>query len=170
MNRKVQQALLLIDNLLNWASEEFNNETQQKEEVFALHYLVDEITAFYQEMNEEDKEIVLLQNDRGFLFGDSNQIKTIIRNLLNNALKYGKSTVWVESHHAGSEMILRIMDDGSGLDLEESQDEEEQAGWGIGLDVVRKFTHAHKGKFRLYRSKETTIAECRLPTADLSQI
>jgi two-component system, OmpR family, osmolarity sensor histidine kinase EnvZ len=89
-----------------------------------------------------------------------NALKRCLTNLLDNALKYGK-TVQVKLNPRGSRIELAVEDDGPGI--EESRREEafrpfhrldegrnlQSGGVGLGLAVARDIARAHGGEVRL---------------------
>ena len=90
---------------------------------------------------------------------DREAIRRVIRNLLENAVKYSPaaSTVWVETGHENSTAVLRVRDDGIGIPPEEHArifekfvrgEAAKQAcipGTGIGLAMVKEILHVHRG-------------------------
>jgi len=93
--------------------------------------------------------------------GDQDRIAQVVRNLLDNAARYARSTIWLETSTQGSEALLVVSDDGPGIPpgeqeriferfvrLDESRTRD-TGGSGLGLAVARTIARAHGGDLRL---------------------
>jgi signal transduction histidine kinase len=112
--------------------------------------------------------------------GDPEGLRRILRNLIDNALRYAKSGVDVTARREGDDVVLTVSDDGPGipakdrerafdrfvrLDAARSRDEHETAGSGLGLPIVRATALAHGGSARLEDAAPGLRAVIRLPAA-----
>lgn len=92
--------------------------------------------------------------------GRSNLLKRAIRNLIDNALRYGE-TASVRVRKAGQQAVVEIDDNGPGIDpaaleavfepfarLDESRNRE-QGGSGLGLALARAIVREHGGELTL---------------------
>ncbi|MFW6087436.1 MAG: CHASE domain-containing protein [Myxococcota bacterium] len=114
--------------------------------------------------------------------GDPTRLEQVIANLLANAVKYspegGRVHVGVE--HDGQEAILRVRDDGMGLDpnaidrifdlfaQEDTSLDRAAGGLGIGLTLVKRLVEMHGGTVRARsegRGKGSEF-EVRVPLSD----
>jgi signal transduction histidine kinase len=85
--------------------------------------------------------------------GDSRQLKTMIENLLGNAVKYASERISLELEKRDAGLLFDIADDGPGIPkkFQEKIFEQyfqvpgSQKGTGIGLYSVRKVVENHKG-------------------------
>ena len=111
----------------------------------------------------DDKKITLLINGRGkdrweelepLLFhADASQLKTMIENLIGNAIKYATREISLEIERSETGLQLEISDDGPGIPKQYHEKIFEQyfqvpgsrKGTGIGLYSVRKVIENHKG-------------------------
>ena len=93
------------------------------------------------------------------VIADPTYVEQVVRNLLSNAAKYGGpgATVTVDVESAGSEVLVRILDDGPGFPAEESERLFElffrssrtaraATGAGIGLFVCARLIKAMGGR------------------------
>jgi len=95
--------------------------------------------------------------------GDPALLSRLLRNLIDNAFKYGKPEghVWVSVEKTHSEVLLRVRDDGIGISTEQ-QDKvwqrfyqvdasrnEETGGAGLGLAMVEQIARLHGGYMTL---------------------
>lgn len=99
MSRQLQSAvdntIKMADNLIIWARIQMND-IQHKQEAVSLNEIGRNIYNVYKDL-AADKGIVLnyAVDDAILLLGDKNQIEFIIRNLVNNAIKFTKQGGYV---------------------------------------------------------------------------
>jgi signal transduction histidine kinase len=112
--------------------------------------------------------------------GDPDGLRRLLRNLIDNSLRYAKSGVHVTARRDGEDVVLTVSDDGPGipakdrerafgrfvrLDAARSRGEHEQGGSGLGLAIVRATALAHNGSARLEDASPGLRAVVRLPAA-----
>jgi signal transduction histidine kinase len=117
---------------------------------------------------------------RCVVVGDLEGIRRLLRNLIENSLRYAKSAVGVTAQRDGEDVVLTVADDGPGipakdrerafgrfvrLDVARSRDEHEAGGSGLGLAIVRATALAHGGSARLEDAEPGLRAVIRLPAA-----
>jgi two-component system phosphate regulon sensor histidine kinase PhoR len=114
--------------------------------------------------------------------GDRSQIAQVLRNLIDNGLKYGKPGgpvhVNIEATHTGW-VSITIRDEGEGIGPEhlprlterfyrvDTGRSRQAGGTGLGLSIVKHIVERHRGRFDISsRSGEGTTATIMLPVAD----
>ena len=91
--------------------------------------------------------------------GDERLLRRALRNLLENAKRYGGDDVSVSTQHAGNEALVRVCDRGPGVPaaLRERIFEpfyrlpghaEKSGGVGLGLSLVKQIAERHGGSVR----------------------
>jgi PAS domain S-box-containing protein len=94
------------------------------------------------------------------LFGDPPRLETILRNLIENAVKYGgaEATIRVDVSRQQDHLVFRVSDDGPGIPPEESKRifdsfyrvdnslARTASGAGLGLAICQGFVRAHGGR------------------------
>lgn len=111
-----KNGLLILDNLLKWASHQFSGEKVSKstfESKFILNQLINQVS----EMAKEKEVVIhadLVETD---IHTNESLFQIVIRNLLNNAIKFSPlhseiriSTVLMENH-----LEVKIIDQGPGI-------------------------------------------------------
>jgi two-component system sensor histidine kinase KdpD len=90
------------------------------------------------------------------LHADASQLERVFHNLLENALEHSTETVQVRSRVVGARIMVRVVDAGPGIPVEEQQrifepfyrahdGSRRSAGSGLGLAIVRGFVDANGG-------------------------
>jgi signal transduction histidine kinase len=112
------------------------------------------------------------------VIGDADGLRRLLRNLIDNALRYAKSRVEVAAHREDSEAVLTVSDDGPGipeadrerafdrfvrLDDARSRDETQAGGAGLGLAIVRAIARTHGGSAHLEAGTPGLRAVVRIP-------
>ena len=92
--------------------------------------------------------------------GDSARLRQMVRNVLDNAIKYTPSggKVYVELDRSGEEVLLRVSDTGIGIPANalpnifdrfyrvDQARTREEGGSGLGLSIVKQIIEAHGGR------------------------
>jgi signal transduction histidine kinase len=103
---------------------------------------------------------------------DRRRVQQVIRNLMENARKYGGDQVMVEGFVLGDQYLLVISDNGPGVPDEETQrvfdnfeqvskgDAREATGIGLGLPIARRLARAMGGEVWYERRFPTGARFC----------
>jgi len=102
--------------------------------------------------------------EKAVVRGDAVRLEQVVNNLLSNAIKYtppgGEIDVFIES--SGEDAVLRVRDSGKGIPAEmltrifdmfmqgETTIDRTEGGMGVGLTLVKKLVHLHRGTVRAY--------------------
>lgn len=121
---------------------------------------------------------IKLHAQRVVAFADPARVQQIFTNLIDNAIKHGggRGEILVETEQAGSDVVVRISDEGEGIppgeitrifhrfyrvDKSRSQ---HVAGVGLGLAITKHLVLLHGGSVRAYnRQRRGATFEVRLP-------
>ena len=108
----------------------------------------------------------------GRVWGNADELTSVIRNLLDNAARYAESTVSVSVQESGPWVVIAVEDDGPGIAPEilatlfNSFVSSKPGGMGIGLSVSRTIVEAHGGGIAAENRPEGGAAfHLRLPRA-----
>jgi len=160
LNASAISTYKLLENLLEWAKSQTGNMTFNPER-FDLNSLINEKIEEYR-IPAKAKEIKL-EFDNGkdlFIVADINMLKTIIRNLISNAIKYTRpgGSIKVESVATDFNVQIRVSDSGVGLtDVIKNQlfklsanttrdGTANEKGTGLGLLLCKDLVEKHGGK------------------------
>ncbi len=154
----------LLENLLHWAKSQTGSVAFCPENI-NLTEVISEAISFYK-INAERKNINLTfkkNSDNDCVFFDKEMLKTILRNLLSNALKYTSKGGYVEItvYEKKDCFQINVSDTGTGIPEEQKNkifDESEmfttagtdnEKGSGLGLAVCKEFVEKNNGKIFL---------------------
>jgi signal transduction histidine kinase len=110
--------------------------------------------------------------------GVSKLLRRLVRNLLENARRYGQGEVVLRLNREGQDVLLQVCDRGPGVptELQERIFEpfyrlpgasEREGGVGLGLALVKSITQRHSGSVRCTNQEGGGACfEVRLPAAD----
>lgn len=97
----------------------------------------------------------------GLVFkGDEGDLMELLGNLLDNAFKWARQRISVIAQQHGKKLSLLIMDDGPGINIEQletllqrgARADQNIAGHGIGLSIVRNIVDAYRGELSIEKS------------------
>ena len=94
-----------------------------------------------------------VQLESSIVNGDARRLRELIRNLLENALRYARSTITIRCGPQDGGAMLSISDDGKGVHPEDRnrifdrfiRADDASEGTGLGLAIARWVAHAHDG-------------------------
>jgi signal transduction histidine kinase len=160
INTTSKSTFALLENLLEWSK------TQTGQIEFDPEYL--RLDQFIQDMSEEFTSTATLklislnfkQSDGVVAFADKNMLRTIIRNLISNAIKFTNAGGIINIHYVKyqDQIEVTVEDNGVGMDKDTLQKlfdleinfttpgTSNERGSGLGLVLCREFVEKHGGK------------------------
>lgn len=160
LHESAQKTYHLLNNLLEWARSQ-QNQVEFRPSELSLAPLVHEMVQLFRPAAEQ-KQIELANNvsDELRVHGDRQMLSTVIRNLVNNAIKFtpGGGSVSVSASENEEVVTVSVSDTGVGIpeetlprlfDLETSGSREGtsgEKGSGLGLLLARDYVERHGGK------------------------
>ncbi len=170
----------LTDNILHWALIQKSDYTYRPQ-TFDLAESIADVTAIFERAAQiKSVQIDNQVHDQLLVKADPHAIQTVIRNLLDNAVKYtdagGKITLQAEN--TANTIQFSIQDTGTGIPPEQQQQlfalqaEKSQTGTageqgtGLGLHLVNELVHQNGGQIRVQSEVNVgTTFEVELPKA-----
>ncbi len=165
IEESTEQVTKLLDNLLNWALVQ-KGRFPHHPGSYKVHTIVQGMCEVYQ-TTADLKNITLrnLTNVDHHAFIDRNAMSTVVRNLIDNAMKFTDPSgeIKIESSIKENEILLRIVDSGKGISpeildkiFEFSADRKKIGkGTGLGLVLCKELIEMNKGSI----SVESEIGE-----------
>lgn len=153
----------LIDNLLNWSLMQQDGMKMNFSE-FNIAKVAAEVTALVRS-SAELKQIRIIEQYHydGQVYADENAIRTVIRNLLTNAIKFTNPGGWVEisADNEGDMAIIGIRDNGVGIKTEaipnlfridtafSTSGTNKEKGTGLGLILCSELVERNQGHIEI---------------------
>jgi len=153
----------LLDNLLNWAMQQQGHFPHVPEKL-QLKELLDEIQGIFKNMADGKNIAVNVNvNEDTMLWADKNTALTILRNLINNSLKFTSEggTITISQERINDMIAIKISDNGIGIpeeklrslfkmtDNKSAYGTAGEKGLGLGLQLVYEFVELNNGKIEV---------------------
>lgn len=171
MATTVEEITRTLDDILSLARVGRPSDPLQKTELSAL------IAAIVEEYEDLGENVELGDTARTVLSIRETWLRRAVRNLINNALRYGGNAA-VSLHREGKDAVIRIADNGAGIPADqidglfepfargEPSRNRATGGAGLGLTLARAIAEQHGGRLTLRNRPEGgLVAELRLPVA-----
>lgn len=125
-------------------------------ELFDLGDLIEDVALMVFPSGEKKTSLVSLP-DGVRVFADRRRVQQVMRNLMENARKYGGDQIMIEGFVMGDQYLVIISDNGPGVPDEETRrvfenfeqlskgDTREALGIGLGLPIARRLARAMGG-------------------------
>jgi PAS domain S-box-containing protein len=150
----------LLDDLLNWINARSGKLTCNPEKINFSEICGDVIISLESIAKKKNIKIVMQVSEEIFLLADKNILKTIVRNLINNAIKFTSTYgLIILSVKPGNGFVtVMINDNGIGIEPNvldnlfdpvhriSTRGTEEETGTGLGLLLCREFVEKLGGK------------------------
>ncbi len=130
--------------------------------------------------NRQGNLLLSLEAERFVVMGDKTHLSNVLRNLLDNAIKYspGKPELLIRTFNSWQSLVMVITDKGIGIDAEYHEkvfdkffrvptgNVHDVKGFGLGLAYVKKIVELHGGSIELKSEKgKGTSFTINLPNA-----
>jgi two-component system phosphate regulon sensor histidine kinase PhoR len=179
--REARRLQTLVSDLMSLSRVEAEKHDQPRE-LLDLTLLVEQASRDGAGANRLDRLVFELPPERLMVRGDRQQLEQLLRNLVDNALKYGKADGPVTVSLAAEEpqtVVLTVRDEGEGIAAEhiphltrrfyrtDPGRSRAAGGTGLGLAIVKHIVERHRGRLDIasQRGVGTTVT-VHLPQAD----
>lgn len=175
INQTSEEIFLLLDNLLKWTKNRLKNQKVFKQET-DINCIITSTVDVYRPIIEQRGINLIMEGTDKRLNGsvDIEMLKTIIRNLLSNAMKFTfqGGTITVSSIIEDEHIVISVKDTGKGI-KEEDQPKlfdsdshfttygvSNEKGSGLGLLLCKDYVELHEGKiwFESQENQGSTFA------------
>lgn len=167
------EAYALLENLLLWSNSQ-NGLIKTNSHTFNITEAIQQVLALLENV-ARTKNIRLHNHVKEIVegYGDSDMIKTILRNIINNSIKFTwpGGEIHIDCVRQHETIVISVKDNGQGISRENQiklKEEEKhfstygtsrEKGSGLGLQLVRNFIKLNQGKiwFESEEGKGTTF-------------
>tara|TARA_R110001583_G_scaffold24456_1_gene89146 strand:+ start:405 stop:1508 length:1104 start_codon:yes stop_codon:yes gene_type:complete len=153
INSSAENTLVLLDNLLNWAKTQTGKLVLQTENIVLLSTINEIIELENVAANIKNITLNYNQFDEVEFCTDENMVKTILRNLISNAIKFTKlgGAINISTISKHNQVEITVSDNGVGMDDEKrkklfdtsanitSSGTANEKGSGLGLVLCKEF-------------------------------
>ena len=163
LSSSIKSQLNLLENLFNWSQLQIGNIEFIKEEI-NLKELTQEVFNLVK-WSATPKEITIINsiNENICLTADKNMIRSILYNLLFNAIKFTEKTgsIFVKAVEINNQYEITVEDTGVGMSKDavkkildpgfkvSTSGTNGEKGTGLGLNIVKEMVEKHNGKIRI---------------------
>lgn len=167
MHKSLTGILDLLNNLLQWVHSQ-GNRLSFNPELLPLEKIINDTLKPISTLAAEKNINIYIEMDTGFkVFADINMLKTILRNLISNAIKFSHKdgSIRIKASKQHNEITICVRDFGIGMSGDtarnlfspDSNSPQEgtsgEKGTGLGLILCKEFIEVHKG--RIWVESET---------------
>lgn len=173
METSITNVLSLIDNLLNWALSQQGSFPYNPVNFKITETIKDAISLYVPIAQIKNIEMQFNASEETIVFADKNMFLTVLRNLLNNAIKFtpekGKIVIGIDYNQQFAK--IWVTDSGIGIPEEKKEKIFELAGVssigmggetgkGLGLFFCKEFVNLNKGDIFIESGKQkgTTVS------------
>ncbi|GAA4449410.1 HAMP domain-containing sensor histidine kinase [Rurimicrobium arvi] len=183
--RELQKGLLqttrntsdILTNLLTWTSRQMKGMTVSLQRVRLLE-IVQQVLASQQSLSEAKSITVQVDiSDSIYIMADPDMLVLVLRNILNNALKFtgNRGLIEMAAEERGNSCVITITDNGIGMfpeqlaqlfsmNIHSTFGTNNEKGIGLGLVLCKDFTEAQGGTIHAHSEEGVgTVLSVSLP-------
>ena len=167
IHKNVIRLLRLVNQLIDFRKIEVDKMRVRASENDLISFVAEIIQSYQTIAHKRDVDLRLITNERNLaVWFDVNMLDKVIFNLLSNAFKFTKDGgyihVYVSKNDAANEVIIKVQDNGMGMDEEAAKNAfevfyqgefENQKGSGLGLALSKDLIRMHKGSINVKSEK-----------------
>ncbi|MDN3584458.1 sensor histidine kinase [Mucilaginibacter flavus] len=158
LSRNITYTSGLVDNLLFWAKSQLSGATVNPVN-FDLFLAAEHLLGLFQR-SADDKGIIINNQvaEQTFVYADADMIQAVLRNLVNNAIKFCRTgdRVYIDAEVIKDELMISVKDTGVGISEENlsrifalgnftTRGTVNEQGTGLGLMLCQEFVEKNKG-------------------------
>jgi signal transduction histidine kinase len=153
INSSSVQTFRLLENLLEWAGSQRGNISLTPEKTCVSELIYEELAMIGDMAGRKKIEIVCLVPDAIYITTDKNMLRTIMRNLITNAVKFTHKNgrITIKARDIKNHLELSVSDNGIGMTEEiisklfridsnlSTMGTDDEKGTGLGLVLCKEF-------------------------------
>lgn len=158
ISKNMENVAILLENLLAWTSSQIRGEFIQLTDFDIKPVLVQQKNLLERIAKEKEIQIELEETSESWVFADKNMIELVIRNLLNNAVKFSGIKGIIKISTAKNQNFISICIEDNGLGISEenleklrngisftTKGQNNESGTGLGLILVSEYVQKNQG-------------------------
>lgn len=166
LSKSVDGVTMLMENLLAWSRSQLKGEFIQKDSFDIVKLIQQQKNLMGQIAASKDISVEVQENQPIMVMADINMIELVLRNLLNNSIKFCRrgDKIWIGVKNGKDDARIYVRDTGVGIsqsnlerlrsgDTFSTFGSNNESGTGLGLLLVRDYV-AKNGGFLIIDSKE----------------
>lgn len=160
INSSANNTLILLDNLLNWAQSQTGKISFNPKKIIFSNIILEIIKLKKSIAKAKNISLNYSSSDEIEVYADENMLKTILRNLISNAIKFTNSNGKIDVTALQNDNFIEIAvsDNGVGMNDETrkklfdistnitTKGTANEKGSGLGLILCKEFIEKHGGK------------------------
>ncbi|MBT7726145.1 MAG: HAMP domain-containing histidine kinase [Flavobacteriales bacterium] len=159
--RNASNSLLLeFDSLLHWSAKHLDN-LEYNPKIIDVNEKIDEILSLSSfQSNLKNIEVEICFKEEFVVYADENMFKVILRNIINNAIKYSEPErkIRVMAAEENGTFSLSIKDSGFGFSHKYTN-----KGLGLGLELCKDFLNINNGELIIESSTSGSVVTILFP-------
>lgn len=160
INQTALKTYHLLNDLLLWSQSQSGKLPFEPEKLNFIVICNEILEGKQNQLSSKNLAVNCFESETIFIQSDINMLKTILRNLISNAIKFtpknGKITIYAKKDQENA--IITVSDNGVGMSTENQQKlwdisnpfttkgTEKEEGTGLGLMLCKDFVEKHGGK------------------------
>ncbi len=160
LSKTVKNTYLFLENLLNWAKMQTDSIKYNPQNLNVANVINEVFSTLRSRANQKKISLINKVDFNIFVYADPFMLEAVIRNLVNNALKFtypnGKITVFAKQKD--DNIVISVKDTGVGMSEDtlsklfklettfSTYGTENEKGTGLGLIICKEFVEKNKGK------------------------
>lgn len=162
LSKNMEQVAILLQNLLAWASSQIRGEQLSIENFEITHLLQQQQKLLLRISQDKNIQIEIESKQDFWVSADKNMIDLVLRNLINNAIKFSKTgeKVHLSTSASGDFIKICVEDTGAGISPENlgkikegtsftTRGQNNESGTGLGLVLVKDYVEKNNGKLSI---------------------
>ncbi len=160
INKAAHNANNLLEDLLKWARAKKGNFPFNPQSLNLTEICEDILKGLYQNADAKNIKINCSASDNIYVIADIDMLKTILRNLISNAIKFTNKggEISINAEQTESDITITVSDNGIGIppdnlsrlfDISEvitTTGTAQETGTGLGLLLCKEFVEKHGGE------------------------
>ena len=177
-----EMTLKTLENILAWSRLLMDEKSSHPTLIELYPFLSEQVAIFRSPARLKGIEIELLCAKEALMYADERQLRSIISNLMANALKFSKrgTTIRVIVEQQGEKLDIIVQDEGVGINPQIIENLNEgglrltskgtsgESGTGIGLKLVKEFTEINGGTLT-FKARDTGGTQAMISFVDQKQ-